>query len=1116
MNRISPMRFLRAAAAFVVLLAGGGEVCAQQYAHVSGFVLDGSHSGVPGALIALVNTEKRIVRTVFSNAFGYYSVPTVEPGNYRVTVQKRGFRPLTHEGIRLEARKASVYDFVLDVARLAQTIEVRATPLIATEHGILSVQNTAPAIHFVIPSRQVRDLPAPLSRNYQGLLVTLPGFLPPDSGGLNFNNPSRSMSYSPNGSGSHLLTWATDGAVSRNAWFQGQADYVPTLESVEAVNVTSGTMGAEQGYAGTTAVNVQTKSGTNERHGSAFWFHENQHLKARPYFLPAGQRQTKQIVNQAGGTLGGPLVRNRLFYFASYESTSNRTSVFSLAAVPTAGMRVGDMSESATTIYDPMTGQARGRGRYPFPGNRIPGSRISPVIRKVVELIPQSNFGDPSASVNNYYASGPWAFDRNQLDSKFNWNAWDRLQLNARFGFLQFHGSGPTRYGRLEGNKIGAKSGYSGVWEGWQTSMTYSAVYTVSPQMVLDGHFAYAGKELNALPPFLDENLGRNFLGIPGTNGPTSDYGGWPRLQISGYTTFGRGSNSQPSVDRSRSRQIAANLAWTRGGHNLRFGFDSIWAILERAEPVGSPGEFYFTNGVTQLKGEKASHYNGFASFLLGLPQNVTKRRIWNTGNSMSPTYSLYLRDRWQTARKLTLTFGLRWDYFPPPRHLDGTGFPTYNAATNEMTFCGYGDIPVAACGFQASKRQFSPRAGIAYRLTDSLVVRAGYGITWDPSNVARDSVKWFPASTTWSLAGDTNFDYVSRIEDGLPELSPPDLGSGVIELPRNFQVGIFDPHFRRQYIQSWNFILEKSFGRDWVGQVGYVANRGRRRPWRWDFNYSEIGGGNKSRVLYQPWGHTAAMKMTTSHGFNSQFDSLQATLEKRFSAGFMARLSYTFRRQFQDRNAYPNPAYWGLGKHTQSDADRPHGFSASFAMEPPFGRGKRWATRGTRSALLGGWQMNALLSAFSGIRFPVKASGSSLNAPGHPQHADQVKPAVAQYRDPDLWFDPLAYAPVTEERFGNSGWAQLGGPNYVNLDLGLFRTFKLSERLNLQFRAEAFNATNTPHFNLPGNNVNNLQLNPDGTIKNLNGFGQITRIRGQMRDGVDERVFRFGLRLSF
>jgi len=1078
------------------------------YGSLVGNVTDSSGAAIPGANVKITNTDNGQEWNLTTNEVGIYTLQSVNPGTYSVTVSAQGFKPFTKTDILLRAGDTVRADATLTIGPVTESVVVSAQQVV--------LQTDTVDVRDEVQTKELEDIPAAIDRNYQSLLVTMPGFLPPDSAGTNFNAPGSQVSYSPNGTNSYQVTYANDGAVSRHGWFQGQPDYVPTIEAIESVSVSSGTHDAEQGYAGTTAVKVQMKSGTNEMHGSAFWFHNNQHLKARPYFSAPGDNP-KNIVNQAGGTIGGPIKKNKLFYFGSYEGTFDRASQFSIATVPTAAMRAGDLSDSSTTIYDPMSAGPGGKNRDPFPGNVIPGNRISPVAQKVIDLIPPVNYGVPGASVNNYYASGPRSFDRSKVDAKLTWNAHDKLTVNARFGFLYFNGHGPTRYGRLEGNKIGNKSGYSGTWDGWQTSQTYSAVYTVTPNVVIDGYFALSAKKLDALPPFLDENLGRDFLGIPGTNGPNTDYGGWPRLQISGYTNFGRGSNSQPSTDQSNSNQLAGNLAWIKGKHNLRFGGDFIRMVLERYEPKGHPGQFYFKNGVTQLKGQKASQFNGWASFLLGLPQEIGKMGIWESANSVSPTYSLYARDRWQATRRLTVTLGLRWEYYPPPTRLRGKGFPIYNTATNEMTLCGWGSISVDACGFHSNKRGFAPNVGLAYRLTDSFVMRAGYAISWDPSNVARDSAKWFPASTRWALAGDSSYDYASSIEDGLPEINPPDIGNGVIDLPHNFEIGMFDRDFRRQYIQSWNLMLEKNFGGGWVGEIGYVANRGRGLPARWDFNYSTIGGGNKSRVLYAPFGHTSRMRITTNLGMNSQFDSLQSSLQKRFSHGYMLRLTYTWRRAFFDRfQGYPNPLYWYMGKHNPNSTDVPHGLAASFAAELPFGRAKKWANRGVGAALLGGWQVNGLLSCFQGRRFPVTASGSSLNAPGHTQHADQVKPKVEVYGDPNMWFDPLAYAPVTEPRFGNSGYNQLRGPGYVNLDLSVFRTFKLTERFNLQFRAEAYNATNTPHFNNPGHNINNLRLNPDGTIKNLNGFAQVTKVKGSMRDGIDERMFKFAIRLTF
>lgn len=1086
------------------------------YGTLVGNVTDASESAIPGADVKIANLGTGQEWNITTNAGGVYSISTIAPGEYQITVSSEGFRTLRTSGVVVNANTTVRSDSTLQVGAVTETVEVSAQAL--------ALQTDTADIRDNIESEQLQNIPIPFNRNFQSLLATMPGFTPPTNGGVSpAVNPSLSLSTHVNGTTRAGTSFRIDGAVTRNQWFPWNADYIPPLEAIEVVNVVTGSYDAEQGFAGGATVNVQLKSGTNEVHGSGFWFHNNQNLKARPYFLPDTRDQNKRILNQFGGTIGGPIIKNKLFYFASYEGTTERESVFVIGSVPTPAMKAGDFSDSGTLIHDPATGGARGRDREPFTNNFIPASRRSSIIQKLVDLTPDPNLN--AASRNNNFANGPFLLDRQRIDAKFTYNATDKLNLSARVGLMPWNAFTPPRFEQLEGWRMG-RGDLPGDSDGTVQNYTFSGVYTFTPNLVLDAYFGLNLNDAHRRSMRLDEDLGRDFLGIPGTNGPTRDYGGWPRFTTSSYDDLGRARTFAPSSDTSSSYQVVANLAWLKGNHDLRLGFDSLRSVLRLSEPLGHPGEFFFTPGVTGAAGKGTSNFNSYASFLLGLPQRTNTWRIHRKPSGVMPAYSLYVRDRWQATQRLTVSMGVRWNYFPVPYRETGEGFSIYNPNTDELRLCGFGSLP-KNCGFDMGTSFLAPRLGLAYRATDTFVIRAGYGISWDPTPVARNVIGSFPNRTITTIRGSSSFDAAFPIAQGLPDVAAPDLGDGTVILPLNLSVNTIDPNYRRGYVQSWNLMLEKDLGQGWIGEAGYVATRTINMNGQWNQNYSFIGGGNASRVLNQRFGRTGNLNLTTTNGWNAKYDSLQANVKKRFSQGYMARFAYTWSKTFWPAgrggdnglnagNRHPNPLYWDLVRNTLADSDRPHNFNASFAAELPFGEGKRWAQDGFASKLLGGWQINGLLSAFSGTPLTVTASRASLNAPGQFQIADQIKPEVEIFGDRNSWFDPLAYARVTEARFGNSGWNQIRGPGVVNLDAGVFRTFAFTERVGLQFRVEVFNLSNTPHFGAPGLNVNSLRLNSDGTVRRLNGFTQITRIQNTGRWGIDERAFRFGLRLSF
>lgn len=1116
--RTPEARYCLAAMAFIgAFMAMAPAVDGQVlYGSIVGNVTDPSHAAVPNADVKIVNKGTSQEWTVAANELGVFSLSSVPPGTYDITVTAAGFQTVSRRDVIVTANNVVRVDVMLEVGSVTETVSVQS--------GLLTLQTDSADVRQEIRAEDFANIPVPFTRNYQSLLITVPGMALPTNQHSVPANPSRSLMVNANGTNGQSTNFRVDGATTGHPWLPHVSGYVPSMDAIEAVNVVSNSFDAEQGYAGGAAVNVQIKSGTNDIHGSAHEFHTNQHLKARPYFLPPGRDKDKRVVNQFGGAVGGPILKNRLFYFASYESTFDRQASWtSTASVPTVLMRSGNFSESTRQIYDPLTGAADGSGRTPFPGNILPGSRIDPIAKKLVDLTPLPNLG--AAVNNNLFVSGPSVFDRNTLDSKVNWAAGSRLNLAARASLLYWRCTDPAVLGDLGGGGIG-RCTYDGTSQGHTVSLTFSGVYTITPHFIIDANIGYTLYDSSAEPIRLDEKLGSDFLGIPGANGPERYQGGWPAFTISGFTTLGRGNSNSPWYYHSPQSQYVANASWTHGTHNVRFGFDSMRVYLRGNEPNSAgaqSGQFNFTGGVTGIRNTPTDSYNAYAQFLLGLPSDISKTVMWEENTEITQAFSLYARDKWQATRKLTLSYGLRWDYFGVP-HRANRGMEVYDFNSNVIKFCGVGGSS-SDCGvIQMGKRNFAPRLGVAYRLTDSFVIRAGYGISYDPVNIGRNALHSYPVQTMFQAVGANAYQPSGKLSDGIPPISPPSLGSGSAVLPGTVGVEIFDPKFRRAYVQAWNLMLEKQIGSGWIAEAGYVANGTRHMQNRWNANYGYIGGGTASQVLNARFGRTATTNyFSDMFGFTSSFHALESSLIRRFSGGYMAKFTYTWSKAigpngnatgvdgYQDNT----PDYQKLNKALQS-YDRTHQFTASGAVELPFGPGKRWAQQGAAKILLSGWQVNGLLVLYSGPPFSVTSSATTLNAPGNAQTADQVKPNVQILGLRDSWFDPLAFAPVTAARFGSAGWNILRAPGLANLDASVYRQFRISERLGLQFRAEAFNVTNTPHFAAPNANVSNLQLNPDGSIRSLNNYTVITSVQNTGREGLDERLFRLALRLTF
>jgi hypothetical protein len=1079
------------------------------YGTLTGYVTDPSRAAVAGASVKITIAQTGASRSAVTNDAGLYTFANVDPGAYTVEVSQQGFRTATVNNVAVVINSVVRADVTLQLGSINETVVVAG--------NALSLQTDRADIRSDFSSSKLTNLPVPPGRNYQQLFVTLPGFAPPENAHSIPANPSRGLRMYVNGTSSNTVNTRIDGASSTNIYIPHIAGYVPALEAIETVNVVTSSWDAEQGLAGGAAVNVQIKSGTNEFHGSAFEYHNNNHTKAKPFFLPPGERNPKLVYNQMGATAGGPIRRNKLFYFGSYEGTFDYKLGTGIGSIPTAAMRAGNLSASRTAIYDPESGVPDGLGRVPFPGNIIPASRIDARTARILPLYPEPNL-NVATPLRNYYAARSFAFDRHTFDTKLNWNISDKLTAYGRASILRFRSDNTQWFGdQLGGPPIGG--GQPGKAAGQVYNTTLAATYVVSPSLVFDAYFGYSYMTVDSRQPRLDEKVGSQVLGIPGTNGAKFFDGGFPQFAVDNFTAIGIPNNFMPMFQDDPQFQWVGNANWMKGNHNIRAGFDVYHLAINQAQPelsgapYGASGGFGFSQGQTRLRnGPVGSEYNSFASFLLGVTNRLGRTAlIPDALRTRNWQFAGYVRDRWQVNRRLTLSYGVRWEYFPLIRR-DDRGIEIYDWDRNQMLLCGLGRTP-GNCGIQESRRRFVPRFGVAWRASDTLVIRGGYGITNDPYTLIRAFRGNFPIILASDITSSNGFQPASLLRDGIPVIPEPDISSGVV--PVDGRVNLFSlkaGNWRRGYIQSWNLTIQKQF-RGWVGEAGYVATRSVDQPGNIDRNTGSPGGGNASRPLNARFGRIARTAEVAPVGTN-KYDSLQSKLERRFASGIQIATAYTFSKAIawsgnENSDGSPRinlPAFFHLNR-ALSGIDRKHAFHVTSTAELPFGRGKQWVNKGIGAALLGGWQLNGIWSMYSGAPFSVTAPGADLNAPGNTQRADQVKPQVAKLGGTgpgQKFYDPAAFAQVREPRFGTAGFNSLRGPGSVNVDAGLFRRFRITERVNVQFRAEAFNFTNTPKFSAPNADVSSSQ------------FMEITSTQGIGREGVDERVFRFGLRLGW
>ncbi|HYO80186.1 MAG TPA: TonB-dependent receptor, partial [Bryobacteraceae bacterium] len=650
---------IRIALCWGVLLTMMPQTASSQvlYGSIVGSVADPAGALVPQARIVLTNTQTGQTRTTTTSEGGTYTLASLIPGTYALELQASGFRPERRTNIEVTINVVTRVDFNLQLSQVGESVRVEAS--------VAALQTDKSDVHVEISSREVTTLPLPGYRNYQTLINLVPGATPAVYQNAVIGSPGRALGTNINGTTNANNNTRLDGASNMRASLPWQVLYIPPSESIESVNIATNSFDADQGFAGGAAVNISTKSGGNTFHGVLFEHHSNSKLFAKNFFYPAGQATPKNIINIFGGTLGGRIIRDKLFFFGSFEGMRERTNLTRLLTVPTAEQRRGDFSLAGTTIYDPLTGTANGAGRTPFPNNIIPADRLSPIALRMQSLIPAPNL---PGTVSNYFASAPSVFDRDNYDLKLNWNPSTSLTLWGKYSMLDAHVESVAALGEAGGEGL-INGGGTGSGVVRSHIVTLGGVYVFSPTFVLDAAFSYSYDPLELTGHDYGQNYGTELLGIPGTNGADIRQSGMPQFNVNGYAQLGQVYPWAPKfVDNTYLTQTA-NFNWTRGTHEMRFGADVTHNSVNQWHPergFGPRGGFNFTGGVTALSGGAApNQYNSWAQFLLGLPSSMGKSIQTYDSTPRQWLNGLYFRDRWQATRNLTLTLGVRWEYYP-------------------------------------------------------------------------------------------------------------------------------------------------------------------------------------------------------------------------------------------------------------------------------------------------------------------------------------------------------------------------------------------------------------------------------------------------------------------
>ncbi len=1073
------------------------------YGSVVGLVEDPSGAAVPNVQITLTNKATGHVYNEVSDGAGRYSVVNVSPGLYDLKASANGFKMQSRTDVVVTANEVSRVPFKLEVGALTETVTVAAD---ATQ-----LQTDKADTHSTITTQAITEMPLPGYRNYQSLINLVPGATPAVFQNSATDTPNRALSTNINGTNRNNNVTRIDGAASINVWLPHHAGYIAPAETVETVNITTSAADAEQGMSGGSSVTVVTKSGTNELHGSVFEYHDNQHLKARNYFQAAGVDKPLSIYNNYGGTIGGPIVKNKLFYFFSFDGTRQRQGAVGRWSVPTDDIRGGDFSAYGTVangacvtgqcIYDPLTGNPDGTGRQPFAGNKIPLSRIVPQATKVNAFYPHANL---PGGESNYFATGVPKFDRDYIDVKINFNRNDRHQIWGKYGHMSALVGGTPIFGQGGGPAPGADPGLG------DTKINNGSLghtYTFSPTVLLDGIVGYQRQDQTVQGTDFGTNFGDQ-LGIPGLNGSDIRESGFPNID-NGFTQTGV-PGWMPLFRVEETYTTSHNVTWTKGAHELRFGFDGLLLKLDHWQPelgAGPRGYINFDGTITALKGGASPNYlNNYAAFLLGMPYQYQKsiQYMQMTGNEYQ--FGFYVRDRWQVNRKLTVNLGLRYEYYPLMNRGNGKGLEWLDINTNQVYLGGRGNVPQDN-GMSVSKKMFSPRLGIAYRLDDKTVIRSGYGLSYDPLPFSRPLRGFYPLTVNFNFVSEAYKPY-NNISQGLPPVFGPDLSTGVVDLPAVADMRTpYRGEIHRGYIQSWNFTIERKLPADFVVSAGYVGTESTNMLADLDVNAAVPGGGNASRPYAKLFGRNIATNVWDGY-LSANYHSLQTAINKQFSHGLLIKGAYTWSKAM---NMTDDDGWAGVSwdypsvfrrNYAPAGYDRTHIFQLGWVYQLPFGNGQRlFNNKNALGWVAGGWEVDGVFAAYTGTPFTVTAdNGSTINAPGDTQTANQVGPVnkLGGIGPGTYYYDPKSFVSPVGVTWGTMGRNSMRQPGAQYTNLSIVKNFGIGERVKVTFRTEMYNAFNHPVFG----GVSSGSVTSSNFLRILS--------------ASNERQIRFGLRIGF
>jgi len=1033
----------------------------------SGQVTGANGQGMANVTVRLVPDGGSGGKSTVTGTDGRFAIPNVDPGNYSVTIESAGKRWQEAGKVTIAAAGTSTVNlsFSESTSQTADTAEVEIKAEAPT------IQTESAQVSRAYDTSLVRSLPL-FDRQYQQLVGLMPGVTPPAVSEDRIEDPQATRSFHVNGLPASANAYFQDGSYQVEA-FNARPSRIAPNESIQQMNILTSNYNGEYGFSGGSWVNTVTRPGTNGLHGSLFGLNTNRFFAARNP-LNSTDSTPGFNRNQFGASAGGPIVKDKTFFFAGYEGMIQRGESLQLLSVPSAEFRAGNFSSvSGGSIYNPNTGTVAGNGRIPFPGGQIPAASINRTSTALLNQLPLPN---QPGFANNLVGGAALLQDVHRFDGK----------LDHRFSE---NSTGFFRYGMTHSDiKRGSMLGVLG--DSAQAALrNHNAVASLTQSFTthLAGEFrAGYSRYRNQIQPWGDvTSLNEALAGQGFTNG-------LPLLSIAGFGTLGLPGN-YPSKPVNNTWDFATNWNWHNGMHHLKFGFQAIYIRADGfdAGPFSPRGSFFFGPGATStpsaINVTDQSGANAFASFLVGAPT------VSGVGSfAQTPTYrqgyvSGYATDTINLSQKLYFELGVRYDVFSPLRTRLAGGAVTYDPATNQATPSGSNGVD-DFLNANYDLNNVAPRVGLVFRPVSRMAIRAGYGVHYFPVPISNAALNQTFIGVQQGLVGG-----FGTTPFAIPAIPPAGTGSTAANIP--YYTGSEDA--QTPYVQTFTLMIQGDLGNGFLLDVGYAGNMGRQLPFSRAMNAALPGTGLAGLPALSF--NRSASTDYRSTGLNSSYNSFQLNLTKRFAAGLAIAGAYTFGKAldygFNQVNPFNTRSNYGV-----ADWDRTHMLAMSHNWRLPFGNGSRYMNQGVAAKILGDWELNGILHWATGMPYSVTTDTLACACPGLFAQPAVFSGSSASVLEGQANFDPSLFSVAPAGTFGSLGRNSFRGPQLFSYDLSLFKNFAVRENFKLELRGEAYNLTNTTNF-----------MNPQARFGSPN-FGRATRTF----NGVGGRQFQVGARLLF